>query len=82
MRKLASIAAGGVALYVAAASPTTLHAAVGQNMAAAIATINPVEKAGCYRLGETGYRWYSFCFGPTWLYPHHRVCRHGYCWYR
>jgi hypothetical protein len=38
--------------------------------------------AGCYRLGETGYHSYDFCFGPTWLYPHHRVCRHGECWYR
>jgi hypothetical protein len=82
MRRLVSIAAGGVALYVAAALPTTLHAAVGQSMAAAIAATNPVEKVGCYRLGETGYHWYGFCFGPTWLYPHHRVCRHGYCRYR
>jgi len=23
--------------------------------------------------------WYRFCAGPTWLYPHRRVCRHGYC---
>jgi hypothetical protein len=38
--------------------------------------------AGCYRLGETGYHWYRFCFGPAFLYPHHRACRHGYCWYR
>lgn len=30
-----------------------------------------IEKAGCYRLGETGYHWYSFCLGPWWLYPHH-----------
>jgi hypothetical protein len=38
--------------------------------------------AGCYRLGETGYHWYRFCFGPAFLYPHQRVCRRGYCWYR
>ena len=37
--------------------------------------------AGCYRLGETGYHWYRFCAGPAFLYPHHRVCRHGHCWY-
>jgi hypothetical protein len=37
---------------------------------------------GCYRWGETGYHWYDFCLGPSWLYPHQRVCRHGYCWYR
>jgi hypothetical protein len=42
----------------------------------------PVASYGCYRLGEYGYRWYPFCVGPSWLYPHHRVCRHGYCWYR
>jgi hypothetical protein len=41
-----------------------------------------LQAAGCYRLGETGYHWYQFCLGPTWLYPHRRVCRHGYCWYR
>jgi hypothetical protein len=82
MRKLVSIAAGAAALYVTALLPTTLHAAVGQSMGAAIEAINPVEKVGCYRLGETGYHWYSFCLGPTWLYPHHRVCRHGYCQYR
>jgi hypothetical protein len=38
--------------------------------------------AGCYRMGETGYHWYRFCFGPGFIYPHRRVCRHGYCWYR
>ena len=38
--------------------------------------------AGCYRLGETGYHWYRFCFGPAFLYPHQRVCRRGSCWYR
>jgi hypothetical protein len=38
-------------------------------------------EAGCYRMGETGYHWYRHCWGPRWLYPHHRVCRHGYCRY-
>ena len=39
-------------------------------------------EAGCYRLGETGYHWYHFCFGPSFVYPHHRYCnRHGWCWY-
>jgi hypothetical protein len=37
--------------------------------------------AGCYRLGETGYHWYTYCFGPSFMYPHHRTCRHGYCWH-
>ena len=38
-------------------------------------------EAGCYRLGEIGYHWYRYCWGPRWVYPHHRVCRHSYCWY-
>ncbi len=36
---------------------------------------------GCYRMGETGYHWYGFCAGFDFLYPHHRVCGHGRCWY-
>jgi hypothetical protein len=40
------------------------------------------EPYGCYRWGETGYHWYPFCLGPSWLYPHQRVCRQGYCWYQ
>jgi hypothetical protein len=40
------------------------------------------EPFGCYRWGETGYHWYPFCLGPSWLYPHQRVCRQGYCWYQ
>jgi hypothetical protein len=39
-------------------------------------------QAGCYRLGETGYHHYGSCIGPSFLYPHHRVCHHGRCWYR
>jgi hypothetical protein len=82
MRKLVGIAAAGAAVIAATVSSTASHAAVGQSMATAIDTIAPVEKVGCYRLGETGYHWYRFCFGPSFLYPHQRVCRHGYCWYR
>jgi len=82
MSKLVAIAAGGVALSVATISPATLHAAAAKRVTLPIEATRSVEKAGCYRLGETGYHWYRFCFGPTWLYPHQRVCRHGYCWYR
>lgn len=46
----------------------------------AMAVVLPAE-AGCYRVGETGYHWYRYCVGPHFLYPHHRVCRHGHCWY-
>ena len=53
--------------------------------AAAILSVGIVlpsnAEAGCYRMGETGYHWYRYCLGPGWFYPHHRVCRHGFCWY-
>lgn len=42
-------------------------------------------EGGCYRWGETGYHWHNFCVGPSFLYPHRRVCsRHNpnHCWYR
>jgi hypothetical protein len=48
----------------------------------ASALISTEASAGCYRVGETGYHWYNFCFGPHFMYPHHRVCRNGYCWFR
>jgi hypothetical protein len=59
----------------------------GSRVAAAAALLITVlfssgVEAGCYRLGETGYHWYRFCFGPYFMYPHRRVCRQGYCWYR
>ena len=42
-------------------------------------------EAGCYRLGLTGYHWYRYCFGPRFIYPHHRHCHWRYgrrvCWY-
>jgi hypothetical protein len=48
-----------------------------------VGTVLPSNaEAGCYRMGETGYHWYRYCWGPRWIYPHHRACRHGYCWYR
>jgi len=46
------------------------------------AMLPSVAEAGCYRLGETGYHWYHSCWGPRLTYPHPRVCRRGYCWYR
>jgi hypothetical protein len=48
----------------------------------AVALSPTTADAGCYRLGETGYHWYRYCFGPAFLYPHRRVCPHGHCWYR
>jgi len=63
-------------------SPTGARAAVGQRLDQALGAVSPFETTGCYRLGETGYHWYDFCVGPRFLYPHHRVCRHGHCYYR
>ncbi len=80
MRKLVVVTAA--VLCAAAVSSAPSQAAVGHGIAAATDAIDPVEKIGCYRLGETGYHWYRFCFGPSFLYPHHRVCRRGACWYR
>jgi hypothetical protein len=82
MRELAAFVAAGAVLGIVTVSSTTSHAAVAGNMATAVQSTNPVTKIGCYRFGEAGYTWYPFCVGPGWLYPHHRVCRHGYCWYR
>jgi len=79
MRKYALIIAAGI---LGLLMPTATEAAVGQNIETAIAAVNSVETIGCYRLGETGYHWYNFCLGPRFIYPHHRVCRRGYCYYR
>jgi hypothetical protein len=51
--------------------------------ALSIAALAPTAaEAGCYRMGLTGYHWYYSCFGPGFIYPHHRVCnRNGFCWY-
>ena len=56
--------------------------AVAAAMMSVAAVLPSRAEAGCYRLGETGYHWYRSCWGPNWIYPHHRVCRRGYCWYR
>jgi opacity protein-like surface antigen len=48
----------------------------------AVALAPTAASAGCYRLGLTGYHWYGFCVGPSFIYPHERVCRNGHCWYR
>jgi opacity protein-like surface antigen len=50
--------------------------------AGALTAATPADAAGCYRVGTTGYHWYKFCAGPSFLYPHRRVCHNGRCWYR
>jgi hypothetical protein len=79
MRKLTVMI---VAIVLGSLAPTATEAAAGVNVQAAFADVNPFQTAGCYRLGETGYHWYYFCLGPHFLYPHHRICHHGYCYYR
>lgn len=51
--------------------------------ALSLLTLSPAEafNDGCYREGMSGYHWYRFCAGFHHLYPHHRVCRNGRCWY-
>jgi hypothetical protein len=46
------------------------------------ALVSGEAQAGCYRMGLGGYHWYHSCVGPRFMYPHHRICRHGHCWYR
>ena len=48
---------------------------------ASVAIIPTAASAGCYRMGETGYHWYRYCFGPAFMYPHHRSCHNGYCYH-
>jgi len=47
----------------------------------ALTLLPSAAQAGCYRFGESGYHWYRACFGPSFVYPHHRACRRGYCHY-
>ena len=82
IRKVAALAAAVATFGMVAALPASSYAAVAGNLPASVKAATPAEKIGCYRLGEAGYTWYPFCAGPYWLYPHHRVCHHGHCWYR
>jgi hypothetical protein len=81
----APIVAAAAVLAIGSLLPTAAMAVVGSGMPAAVmvgSTSNVIEKIGCYRLGFTGYHWYGFCAGPRFLYPHRRICRHRYCYYR
>ena len=82
MRKLVVTAA--IVFGIAFAAPLVPAAAesFGQGVGRVVDAVNPIQSAGCYRLGESGYHWYRSCFGPRWLYPHRRYCRTGQCSYR
>jgi hypothetical protein len=56
--------------------------AAGAAMLSAVVLAPSAADAGCYRLGMSGYHWYHYCAGPSFIYPHRRVCHNGYCWYR
>ena len=47
----------------------------------AASLISTAASAGCARWGETGYHFYRSCYGPSFLYPHHRQCHNGICIY-
>jgi hypothetical protein len=82
MGKLALISAAAAAmLWGATLGPAAAMPITGSAVAPAFDNVDSLAAAGCYRFGERGYRWYSFCAGPSWLYPHRRVCRKGRCWY-
>jgi len=80
MRKVSILLAVLIAASTGSLSSIGAKAAVSRSIGAAINAVSPIERTGCYRLGETGYQWYRFCVGPYWLYPHHRYCHH--CYYR
>lgn len=82
MRKLVVTAAVVVAMSLGASLVPAGAGTFGQGVDRAVDAINPIQSAGCYRWGETGYHWYRSCIGPRWLYPHRRHCRNGWCAYR
>jgi hypothetical protein len=83
MLKIASVVAVTLITLGAALWGTPPAWAIpGQSVGSASMRLSPLEPAGCYRLGETGYHWYHWCVGPHVLYPHHRICHHGACYYR
>lgn len=88
MRKLVAISGavmlcmGSVSSQAATRRHTTRHTTTRHATTRHMTPRYVTPSNGCYRWGEAGYTWYPFCLGPSWLYPHQRACRHGYCWYR
>jgi hypothetical protein len=82
MRNLVIAATAVFAISSAASLMPAEAETLGQGVSRAVDVVNPVQSAGCYRWGETGYHWYRSCLGPGWLYPHQRHCRKGVCAYR
>jgi hypothetical protein len=66
---------------------TLLAVAIGTLSAAAVMPASSQVvvsgwNAGCYRMGDAGFKWYGFCLGPNIAYPHKKVCDHGACTYQ
>jgi hypothetical protein len=76
---VASLAALSLATTILPSTAAVWRDVLG---AGAVPEASLIDRVGCYRWGETGYHWYRFCLGPSWLYPHHCRWRHGYrvCW--
>ncbi len=63
---LISIAAATL-LTAATFAPSRAEASIASPVLGTIPqTVNPIEKAGCYRWGRFGYRWYPWC-GGGWV---------------
>jgi hypothetical protein len=71
MRHFVAISAVAGLAALVAAGPASAFGVPGMSPAATNPT-TAIERAGCVRLGETGYHWYRFCVGPSFLYPHYR----------
>jgi hypothetical protein len=73
MRKLAILAA--------AAAVVSAFPALAQSPSAPLTPAG--WNHGCFRWGETGNHWYSFCLGPDFFYPHRKTCNSaGWCTFR
>jgi hypothetical protein len=57
--------AAAVAIVTAAVfAPSQAEASIASPVLGAVPqTVDPIEKAGCYRSGPYGYRWYPWCGG-------------------
>ena len=76
----------GVAMLAGAMIVPATAATLGNpdGVRGALADVNPIEQAGCYRRGWHGWGWYPVChrhwgYGYGWRHRHwHRWHRHWY----
>jgi len=83
MRRLTMLAAAAALFSVAALAPAPSQAMpLGTAVQGGAATLNPVDKAACWRYGWHGYGWYPCWYGgPRYYggwYGHRWGWRHGY----